>query len=447
MKGSNGYEPIPDVKVKDEPPKSYKESAQDRYPEANASEAELLGLLDDIIADPSVYVDLPQLKKDELDISTTFWGFLCALTLPTAIFLISAGLALWIAMDAVPAFVARFIRFFPFGAAILGFLGSIPAILARFRVQATIVESLVGTTRPVAQETVQNVVLSVAQKVDVVKMRLNLVVDSMRPKFSRANAARDDLKAMDPSMIIPDPEALERELEGAKDEVSDSITFVEKSFPVTPWIPAHLLTAQLFQRREANKVLFRFLILLLLGVLLLSLWFPMGVSVPPESESEFFRSVLKRIGKIFKSKDIKADATSIAEDMGVMLSDAWPAPLVFVLAVYVMVILQLVVVFRKTSATATATIVNNVRSSVSVKTNHVLTQQGIIFLCQDILEIRMGRVKSKLLELIHQLYKIDMLMSLTGVASSPSPSKSPKKSPVSSPTGRRVGSGLFRKYT
>ena len=37
---------------------------------------------------------------------------------------------------------------------------------------------------------------------------------------------------------------------------------------------------------------------------------------------------------------------------------------------------------------------------------------GIIFLCHDILELRMERAKSKLLELIHKTYKLHMLWTI-----------------------------------
>jgi hypothetical protein len=422
--GRNGYEPIPDMKEKADASLSIDVSAEDRYPEANVEEAELLGLLDRVIEDATVQVQLPHLSAEDVHISTTCRGLICALWVPTIISLLMAALSCWIAKDTVPGSIAIIRPYFPYITAMLGFLASIPPIQKRFQQQAKTVESLMALTRSVTITSVQNVVLSVASKIDLVNMRLNLVVDAMRPKFQKALAAKAELKAMDPNIIIPDPGQVERQLEGAKEEIDESIKFVEKDFPVKPWIPTHLRTSKSFQRRASCKTLFLCLILQFIGVSLVLIYYPMVLATEPQSGSfhslwsEFFQKVWK--------KKMLGEHTTFVEDIGYILSKAWPAPLVFVVVVYVMVILQVMVVFRLTSAKTTAAIVNEVRGSVSAETNHVLRQHGIIFLCQDILETRMGRVRTGLLKMIKQAYKIDMLMSLTSGAP-PSPIKSPSK--------------------
>jgi hypothetical protein len=432
--GRNGYEPIPEVKEKGDASLSINFSAQDRYPEANVEEAELLGLLDRVIDEATIQVQLPQLKVEDVHISTTCRVFICALRIPTFISLLMATLGCWIAMDTtVPGVgsIAIIRPYFPYIAAMLGFLASIPPMQKRFRQQATTVESLIHMTRPVTITSVQNVVLSVASKIDLVNMRLNLVVDAMRPKFQRALAAKAELKAMDPNIIIPDPGQVERQLEGAKEEIDESIKFVEMDFPVTPWIPTHLRTSKSFQQRASSKILFLCLILQFAGVSLVSMYYPVVVVAEPQSGS--FHSVWSEVFHKVRKKKMLGEHTNLVEDIGYSVSEAWPVPLVFVVVVYVMVLLQLMVVFWLTTANATAAIVNQVRGSVSVETNHVLRQHGIIFLCQDILETRMGRVRIGLLKMIKQVYKIDMLMSLTSCAT-PSPTKSlPKNSSPASP--------------
>jgi hypothetical protein len=95
------------------------------------------------------------------------------------------------------------------------------------------------------------------------------------------------------------------------------------------------------------------------------------------------------------------------------------------------------VYFSWTPPSATVSIVNQLRASASIQTNHLLRQYGIIFLCHDILELRMERAKSKLLELIHTSYKLDMIRTILEydtASTASTASTSPSKLSVSSTT-------------
>eukprot|EP00521_Asterionellopsis_glacialis_P017182 CAMPEP_0195296986 /NCGR_PEP_ID=MMETSP0707-20130614/20562_1 /TAXON_ID=33640 /ORGANISM="Asterionellopsis glacialis, Strain CCMP134" /LENGTH=337 /DNA_ID=CAMNT_0040358645 /DNA_START=88 /DNA_END=1101 /DNA_ORIENTATION=- len=296
--------------------------------------------------------------------------------------------------------------------------------------------------RPDTIEAVENVVLSVASKIDLVNMRLNLVVDCMKPKFARAKKAEKALRSMDPNLQIPDPSTVESELKGAKDEVNESIKFMEKDFPVTPWIPKDLLSPR--TARSCNVLLFSFMVLHLAAIYgLLNYVYPMEIAEEPLDVNHpgLFRDIGSRLVRIFKADNMKVDAATIYEEAMMMLGEAWPTPLIYVVEVYVVVFLQLITVFFMTNSSSTGEIIDKVRMDISDNTVLVLRQQGIVFLCQDILETRMGRVRQKLLAMISQLYKIDMLMTMADIPVSPTPTprSSPPQQSQISPSGRFSG--------
>ena len=89
----------------------------------------------------------------------------------------------------------------------------------------------------------------------------------------------------------------------------------------------------------------------------------------------------------------------------------------------------------QTSARRTSYIVSNARAKASEQTNLLLRQYGIIFLCQDILELRMERAKRNVLDMIHFTHKLNMLWTIVDKeADKPKPrlsffSSSPAPSP------------------
>lgn len=440
----DGYEPIPDVQSGNSSNGDL--SPQERYPEANEGEAQLLGLLDEFIKDSTITVKLPSATIYDFPVSSSFIDFVCALVLPTVCFLLTAGLAvLYIGTDSVGDELPIFV---PYAFAFLGFLSSAVPMTKRFTQHAERIAFMVDSTKRVAVKTVEDVATSVSSKVDLVKMKLCDVVIDMRPKLSKAAEQEENLKKMDPSIVIPDPNDVVSELDGAKGEIEESIRLVEENFSVTPWIPEFLRSSELYKKHVVIKVLLLCLALQMVAVYGMLLYFPSQFAAKnsvPSVKNRFLGGVASSIARVLTFHSYKADTITLSEEIFVSMNRVWPFPLVLVVEIYAMSIVQLGIVFCRTGVSATVATVNRMRSTVTEKTNHVLRQQGIFFLCQDILEIRMGRVKNKLLKMISLMFKIDMLMSMVTIddGSVSSPTGSPTMKSPSSP--RRRISGFFAK--
>jgi hypothetical protein len=115
--------------------------------------------------------------------------------------------------------------------------------------------------------------------------------------------------------------------------------------------------------------------------------------------------------------------------------------------------------FFTTSARRVVKQSNELRESISTKTNDVLRQAGILFFCRDILQIRMGRTKRKLLKLINYSYKLDMLREvvdgdtgsvatgMTSISSFSPYSSSPPPKPSAPPAPTTGSSEMIQNFT
>jgi hypothetical protein len=418
----------------------------DAYPEANDEQRELLILMDAVICEASTvqahiarislqHIETKQSKAIQANstasLRTSFFGFLCSsifgaplLTLVLTIGVSTAGIV-WIPEE---EWLNTWIHYgLPGVTAFLGFLGCWKPIVSRLFNFSQEVYSFASPacTKQVAVEGVDNLVMSVASQVDHVNMKLSLVVDDLRNEFTRAVHQIDRLRKVDPHLPeIPTIGPVEQDLQAGKEELRSSVLQLKTdgSFDATQWIPPYLSSSESYCHRASSRALVWCFLLQIIAAL--GSWYALETYLPPAMEEE---------------------ATVSVALLG-PLSDRFTTTLlcwILILAgeAYVLSAIQIgIVYFSTTAPSATVGIINQLRTSVSQETNHLLKQHGILFLCRDILELRLERVKSNLTDWIHQSYKLDMLYSILDYDTTSTAPTSPSRYSISSPSNSSSGS-------
>jgi hypothetical protein len=276
--------------------------------------------------------------------------------------------------------------------------------------------------------------MSVDSKVDTINMRLTLVVDNMRSTFATASPkiTQDELKRMDPTLPIPIPDP-RRELADAKEEInaaSSQLIQNENFRDATLQIPDWMTSYEKFQRRKKIQVFTICLMLHMIGVYVLILE-GYYTALDAKDVASLETALLQGIMNIFAASDSESRSESsmqALEQANGLLQTARPV-LIVCAEVYILSILQIGIVYgAMTTSSASIRIVSQQRETLGIKINLFLRESGIVFLRRDILEFRMSRVRTKLLQLIHVGLKLDMLLA---TQTSPPTSKSSGSSPTS----------------
>lgn len=430
------YGSIPATIVQEEQPllqileTSLDNDDDDEYPEANEEQKELLTLLDGVIADAKnsdIKVDISPLTRQQLgsvqsttcnsyltSVNTaTFGNYICESWLGAPLFSLMAtvviGVGAIIGIDnsgLVPVenqevcsqMFQRFV--FPGAAAFVGLCGCMRPILSRLSLFSKEVCSFSSPsrTKQAAVEGVENMTFSVVNKLDQVNFLLSIICDGMCSQLEKASKHSSQLREADPTLSIPSnpSDYIQRELRGAKEELRSTALQFSQDLDAAPWIPTYLLSQRAYQYRAATRYWTVFIILHGLGMLgscyMIEMYFVPSVSLleDPTGLVAFLEEQSQRL-----------TTPVLFWIVGLSLEP-------YVISSTLVGIVQ----FFQLSPKAMITIVNRLRVSVSHETNRLLRQYGITFLCQDILELRMERTRSKLLELIQKRYKLDMLWNI-----------------------------------
>jgi hypothetical protein len=290
--------------------------------------------------------------------------------------------------------------FYPCLAAAVGFLGCLRPILSRLSEFSNEVCHFArpSSIQQVALEGVEHIIVSVASKVDEVNMMLTLVVDDMKSQFVRAAQQEETMRNVDPSLpeVPSNPRIyVERELEGAKEELRSSVLQLEQdaSFDVAPWIPKHLTSSKAHRNREARSFLVVCLVLHGLGAYATLYLLDEYLSLEEASSA----GAIELLAPLTSKLSVCVSCWILA--FGV---EAHLLSTILIGTVY----------FIKTSPSATVVTIQQLRRLMARETTQLLRQYGILFLCRDILEFRMERVQHKLLALIRLQYKLEMIWTI-----------------------------------
>jgi hypothetical protein len=332
---------------------------------------------------------------------------------------------------------------FPCMAATLSFLSCLRPAMNRLTPFSQEVCSFASPSslKVVAKEGIEEMLVMVASRIDFVNAKLNLVVDNMRYIFERANRHQYKLRMVDPD--LPDPMVsgnpfadVEREIHNAREELHTNVLTFEQdiSTDVASWVPSKLSSPRIFYRLDSVAAMAWLVLWYTVGAL--SLFFVLDTYLPTDLEIGFLSTSISFLGRIlfFLPLSQRLSPFVICWVFSFLL-EAYLISSFFLLYIY----------FSKTACARTVSIINDLRSVVSSHINWLLLQNGVIFLCHDILEVRMNHLRIKLIQLVDQNHKLCAALSLADIddASSSWEEDEEKKVvsnvPFQSPTGSTHG--------
>jgi hypothetical protein len=320
------------------------------------------------------------------------------------------------------------------------------------------------TIQAVVKESVEEqIVVRVATRVDTINMNLSLVLDNLRSPLRLSPKDRKRYLRVDPLLpeIPTDPVAfVEPELSTAKHDLQWSVVYFLQDLTfeeIDRWVPSYYKNPRSYYNRAVFGNLSTFLVCHMVFAYgtfwVLWLLYPACETIVEpyvQSAVDDAEGLVKEYVPTTISIDTYIPTTQVIVWTLILSLEAYLYSSLFIGVVY----------FFQTSPSRTVQRSNQLRQTCSAKTNDALRQAGISFFCRDILQIRMGRAKRRLLKLIHYSYKLEMIRdivdgdtgsvgtSMTSISSSFSPTPAspppcvvkPSAPPASADTTRAAGS-------
>lgn len=302
---------------------------------------------------------------------------------------------------------------FPCVAATLSFLSCLKPTMKRLTPFSQEVCSFASPSslKIVAKEGIEEMLVMVASRIDFVNAKLTSVIENMRYIFERANRNQYKLRMVDPDlpehMVSGNPFAdVEREIHIAKEELHTSVLTFEQdiSVDVGSWVPAKLSSPRTFYRRDVAATLAWLLFWHAVGTI--TLFLVLDTYLPRDLEVGFLSATTSFLARIpvFVPLSERLTPYAICRMLSFLL-ESYLVSSFFLLHVY----------FAKSSCKRTQSIINDLRSVVTSHTNWLLLQNGVVFLCHDILEVRMNHLRIKLTQLVDQNHKLCTALSLADI--------------------------------
>eukprot|EP00980_Cylindrotheca_fusiformis_P012881 scaffold3208_cov107-Cylindrotheca_fusiformis.AAC.2 len=268
-----------------------------------------------------------------------------------------------------------------------------------------------SSLKVVAREGIEETLVLVASRIDFINAKLRLVIENMRCIFDRASRNQYKLRMVDPD--LPDHMAsgnpfvdVEREIQSAKEELHGNVLTFEQdiSVDVGSWVPPKLLSPRIFYQLDVASASAWLLFWHLAGTL--TMFTVLDTYLAADVDIRFLSASMSFIGRIPIFRSVSKRLSSFAMCwLFSFLVEAYLVSSLFLLHIY----------FAKSSCKRTASIINELRSVVSSHVNWLLLQNGVIFLCHDILEVRMNHLRIKLAQLVDQNHKLCAALSLADI--------------------------------
>lgn len=379
-----------------------KEDPRSLYPEADEIQARLLGDLDSLIALPNPKVELPRVKaKQVVGAPTTWKELLEALKIPTQTFLASVVAAALVIIWGSP--IAQMV--YPYLVCIAEFASSVPALTDRFTSQSD-----------KAIETLDKADGSIDAQVDAVTFKVNLFVDSIqdlvkevvepvRPKLLKAKKVEPLLQKYDDSIDIPDPDDIERVLDGCGGMIGALMEQVKEAIDFKKCIPLFLRSKKNFTTYMIYPVLAVFLALQLFAVYKTS-------QMMQTTTDEATTDAASISTRFLRGSVLETDLDTMVEEARSVTtgepsdSVSW-YPFWVSLQVYLSAVAEILIGFIMSQAAAIAAVLNITIGRVENEANQALDSTGATEVFDEYLTTKMEVLRLKLLKLVQNMIKID----------------------------------------
>mmetsp|Transcript_7747 Transcript_7747/g.11442 ORF Transcript_7747/g.11442 Transcript_7747/m.11442 type:complete len:450 (+) Transcript_7747:124-1473(+) len=409
---NKGYEPIPDVEegVATEqavpPPKI---SPQEKYPQASEKEAELLGMLDDVIENAIPKFDPPLLAVESVSegAAKDLPGLIAAIKIPAAVFVAAVlGALMFIALDNPIA-----IALYPYISTIMTFLGTLPALKARFSDTASLLLGQVDSTITTIKSKIDAVGKTAEGYVDQVEDTIQMVLKPIKPKLDQASKMESMLQKIDPDIDIPDTKDLEEELGDATGKIRGVMDAVTGALDFMKYIPKAAQSQPLFDLYIVYPVLAFFLVTQLLGVYHSqgSVADAVNNATSDDATGVDVTNTTTTLEAVrFLEAIVNGTNTTADEDdetFADQVADQWHL-ITAAFSAFVGAVVQIVVTFVASQKSLIFKQINKKIKAVSDDVSGLLTEK-VEPVFKDVLLVSMSKVRSQILDLINKVEKIE----------------------------------------
>jgi len=324
----------------------------------------------------------------------------------------------------------------PFLAVAYGILGCLPSMFHRLDLFAQEVSSFASPSdvEKVAKEGIEDLMVLLLSRIDNIDAKVTMVVEEMKVLFDRANKHIYKLQMVDPDLDdIPDCSDMKEDIRKSKEELHASVLTFEQDIrlDVASWIPFELSSPRAFFYRDATKLVLMLAVLhtaTAMGTIyLLEKYLPSDLEINAISDwTEYISSRLLYLEPLCDRLTPYAVCWIAA-----FIGESYIVSSMFLGHIY----------YGKTSCDRTASIINDLRSVICIHTNWLLLHNGILFLAKDILELRLSRIRNKMVVLMDRYQKIQEIMEMADL--SPSSSVGDNKVVTGFPMHSQPNRGLY----
>lgn len=394
---------------------------QEKYPEANEQEAELLGKLDDIIAnaDPDFEPPLLPVELIKEGAPRELKALIEALKIPFAAFLVTLAMAaMFVAMNNPVAYAL-----YPYVTCVIIFLGTVPSLKKRFSEGISVILFQTDNITRQTMGQVDGVADKALGYVKSVDDGLDSVIEPIKGKLDQATKLEKMLQKIDPDIDIPDTSDIEEELSDATEKVLGIVQKVKDSLDLAEYIPKFVQSQPMFD----NYVVYPFLA----GCLLMQL-----ITTYASTHATVVDSAGDELAISGNFTDVNATDVSDATDESILvgndtrllvdvlnnvqynpnvtmtgagfmdeLKDQWGLVMI-ALNAFIGAVVQILICFIMTQKSIVYTAINKKILQVSGHINVVLDDK-VKPVFHDVLVKSMSFVKNELLTIIKKVEKIE----------------------------------------
>lgn len=419
---SKGYGSIPDVEagyVEDGTsatslsPKLSPEELQAKYPAANEKEAELLGMLDEVIENST-----PELKPPLLQVESFKDGapreigeLIVALKIPAAAFVSCVAMAfVFIAMNNPLAYAL-----YPYITCITIFLSTVPALRARFSESCKTILTKIDSTKAVVVGQIDGVANKGLGYVDTVENAINTILEPLKEKLDKASKVEKMLQKIDPDIDIPDTSDIEEELQDASDKITSIIKVVKDAVDFAKHIPKAVQSHELFDQHIVYPFLAGCLLIQLISTYIQTTSGSANDAddaIDEANATDVTRQILSNFttpnysnsdGIIFDDYNNSTNMTA-AEFMD-EVKDQWQL-ISIAFSLFLGAVIQLLICFLVTQKSILFTQINNKILVISSELNDIL-DKTVKPVFHDVLVVSMSKIKHELLKIIEKIERIE----------------------------------------
>lgn len=388
------YEEVPDVEDRVIPLPEV--DPRETYPEADELQARLLGDLDEVIKLPNPKVELPRIQAQQVAGAPTTWSELLeALKIPTQTFVATVTVAI-LTIIWGSSLVQQL---FPYVACIIEFASTVPALVQRFANQSDRVFETLDEVDGTIDAQVDAVTFKVQFCVDSVQDLTRQVVEPVRPKLEKVRQAEVILQKYDETIDIPDPDDIEKELDGCGDAVQEKMDAVKRSIDFRKCIPVFLRSKENFTWYILYPILIVFLGLQLYGVYQSSQM--QDEAATNQATTRYLRGSIVEQELDVMVEDVRSSTTGETTD-----EVSW-YPLWVALQVYLTAVVEIFIGFLMSQASMIAATLNVAIGRVENEANGAIDTTGAAEVFETYLTTKMQVLRMKLLKLVETMIKID----------------------------------------